>query len=230
MFYIDPLYILLSLPALIISFGAQFLVRHYFSKYAKITNSAHITGAELAGKIAHEFNLPVELTISPNDLSDSYNPLRKELTLSESVANYPTIASAGIVAHEMGHALQHKERSFLMGVRTAIIPMVNIGTTIGYILFLLGIAFQIFNLTLVGIAFFSFSTFFTVITLPIELGASRNALLMIRELHILDEGEIEGVKKVLLAAALTYVAAVFQSLSSLLYYVIRAFGVKKKSQ
>lgn len=228
MFYIDPLYLILSLPALLIGLTAQFLVRYFYSKYLQTPNSADITGIDFVEMILRKYDLDIRLNISLGDLLDSYNPLRGVLTLSERVARTPSIASVGIAAHEMGHVLQHKKGFFIVGIRTLLVPIVNIGTSIGYILFLLGLSLNFFNVAILGIAFFSLSTLFTIITLPIEIDASIRALKMIRGLDIFASYEINGVKKVLAAAALTYVAGVMQSLFTLIYYVLRAFGVRKR--
>lgn len=228
MFYVDPLYILLAFPALFIAIIASILVRYYYSKYSKVPNSANLSGVDIVERIARRKGLNIRLNISMTDLSDHYNPFRGELTLSERVARMPSIASVGITAHEMGHVLQHKKGAILFGLRNLMVPLVNLGSSIGYILFVLGLSLQIAGVVLLGIALFSLSTLFTIITLPIEIDASIKALKMIRKLEILTYGEIEGVKKVLLAAALTYVAAVMQSLSSLLYYILRAFGVRRR--
>lgn len=228
MFTIDPVYIILSLPALFIAFIAQILVRYFYSKYSNIPNKKNITGVDAVEGMAREYGLNIRLNVSLNDLSDHYNPLNRELTLSERVARTPTIASVGIAAHEMGHVLQHKKGSLLVGIRNIMVPVVNIGSTLGYILFILGLSLQFFELVMFGIALFSLSTLFTVVTLPIEIDASIKAMNMIKKLNLLDNDEIGGVRNVLTAAALTYVAAVMQSLSSLFYYIVRAFGVRKR--
>jgi Zn-dependent membrane protease YugP len=224
MFYIDPFYIILSLPALIIGIGAQLLVKYYFSKYSKVGNVKSITGIDVVEKIAREEGLNIRFSMSAN--SDHYNPRKSEITLSEKVARMPSIAAVGIAAHEMGHAMQHKKSSILMSIRNFMVPVVNIGSKIGYLLFLLGLSLQIFGFVTIGIALFSLSTAFTVITLPID--ASRKVLVVIKRLNLLESYEVDGVKKVLTAAALTYVAAVVQSLSTLLYYILRAFGGRKR--
>lgn len=188
----------------------------------------NLSGVDIVSKIAKDRGLNISLNVSMFGLSDHYNPLKRELTLSERVARVPSTASIGIAAHEMGHAEQHKKGSLLMGIRTFMVPIVNIGSTLGYILFILGLSMQIAGVVFFGIALFSLSTLFTIVTLPIEIDASMRALGMIRSLNTFNEEEISGVKKVLTAAALTYVASVVQSLSSLLYFILRSFGVRRK--
>lgn len=230
MFYIDPFYILLSLPALLLGTIAQILVKYFYSKYSRIANVSNINGVEVVEKVVKEYGLNIRLNISLNNLEDHYNPINNELTLSENVARMPSIASVGIASHELGHAIQDKNKSILVSMRNYIVPIVNIGSTLGYILFLIGLFFQIFNLVIFGIILFSLSTIFTVITLPIEIDASVKAVNIIRKLGLLHEDEISGVKNVLIAASLTYVASVFQSLTNLLYYVFQALGVRRKRQ
>jgi Zn-dependent membrane protease YugP len=228
MLSIDPLYVLLAFPAFIVAFCAQLLVHYFYSKYSKIPNSANVSGADVVEMIARGKALNIRFNISLAELSDHYNPLRSELTLSERVARAPSIASIGIAAHEMGHVVQHKHGALLMGIRTLMVPIVNIGSTLGYILFIIGLSLQVLGVTVLGIILFSSATVFTIITLPIEIDASVKALKMIKELNILTLEELGGVKKVLFAAALTYVAAVAQSLSSLLYFILRAFGARRR--
>ncbi|MBN2016180.1 zinc metallopeptidase [Candidatus Dojkabacteria bacterium] len=228
MFYIDPLYILLALPALLVGLCAQILVRYFYSKYSNVGNSANISGVEVVERLAREHGLNIKLNVSIAELSDHYNPLRSELTLSDKVARFPSVASVGIAAHEMGHALQHQKSAILMTVRNFMIPVVNIGSTLGYIIFILGLTLQFFEVAMIGIAIFSLSTLFTIITLPIEIDASIKALRMIRKMELFSEYDIAGIKNVLIAAALTYVAAVMQSLSILFYYILRAFGMRKR--
>lgn len=228
MFSFDPLYILLAIPALLIGTIAQILVRFFYSKYLRVPNSRDITGVEVAEMIARDYGINIRLNVALTDLSDHYHPATRELTLSEKVARLPTVSSVGIAAHEMGHAYQHMKSSILFSIRNFMAPIVSIGSTIGYILFIIGLSFNFLGIAFVGIIFFSLSTLFTILTLPIEIDASIKALNMIRRLRILEGSEIQGVKKVLFAAALTYIAAVMQSLSSLFYYIIRALGFGRR--
>ena len=222
--YIDPLYILLSLPALLIALGAQFIVRYFYSKYSRVANSAGLNGIDVTERLARENGLNIRLQVSLQDLVDSYNPMKKELTLSEKVAHAPSMASVGIAAHELGHAMQHQKGSFLLSIRTYLVPIVNLGTTLGYLLFILGFTLQVLGAMLLGIALFSFATVFTIVTLPVEIDASAKALKMLKGLNVFNENDLNGVRRVLFAAGFTYVASVLQSLSTLLYYVLRAFG------
>lgn len=225
---VDPIYIIFSLPAILLAIAAQILVRYFYSKYSRIPNSADVTGIDIVEGISRNHGLNIRLAVSMSDLSDHYNPISSELTLSEKVAHTPSIASVGIAAHEMGHVLQHKKGALLINIRNIMVPVVNFSTTLGYILFIAGMSLQILGVVLLGVGLFSISTFFTLITLPIEIDASMKALRMIRSLGIFNVSELDDIKKVLFTAALTYVAAVFQSLSSLIYYLLRAFGVRRK--
>ncbi|MDD3648467.1 MAG: zinc metallopeptidase [Candidatus Dojkabacteria bacterium] len=226
--FIDPIYIIFSIPALILVLSAQILVKVFYSKFSKVGNSAGLTGVDVVEKISRTNNLDIKLNISMGQLDDHYNPRSKEITLSEQVARTPSIASIGIAAHEMGHAIQHRTGSLFINIRNFLVPVVNLGSTLGYILFLVGLSLQMFQLAIVGVGFFALSTVFTILTLPIEIDASVKALGMIQRLNIFSETDLGGVKKVLTAAALTYVAAIAQSLSSLLYFLFRAFGVRRR--
>lgn len=228
MFYFDPLYLLIALPALLFAIVAQLIVKYVFSKYSKIANSREVSGAELVGKAASEYGLNLSLSVTPFDMNDHYNPLNGQLTLSEKVAHVPTIASVGIAAHEVGHAIQHQKGSFMIKIRERLMPIVNFSSTISYLLFILGLSLNIIGFVWGGVALFAVSTLFTFVTLPIEIDASKKAVKVMRDLDVLNEHELSNAKKVLLAASLTYVAAVAQSLSSLLYYILRAFGMRKR--
>jgi Zn-dependent membrane protease YugP len=228
MYTIDLFYILLSIPALLIAVLAQILIRYFYSKYSQVPNSKGINGIQAAELISRKYGFDFRLSVSMFTLSDHYNPFSSILTLSEQVARLPTIASIGIVAHELGHVQQHQSGGILLRIRNMLIPVVNIGTTLGYLLFVLGIALQFFSLLVLGIILFSLSTLFTLITLPIEIDASNKAMNFINELQLLTPNEIDGAKKVLFAAVLTYIAAAFQSLTSLFYYILRILGMRRR--
>ena len=228
MFYVDPLYILFSLPALILSIVASLLLRYWNHKYINTPASTNLTGLEAVQKAAINYNLNVSLTQAKDYLGDHYNPADKTLALSREVAQRPTIASIAVATHELGHAQQHQTNNILLSLRSFIVPVVNIGTTFGYILIIFGIILSLTNLAWAGIVLFSFSTFFSLLTLPIEIDASRGAINMINELRLLNPMEIGGAKKVLIAASLTYVAAAVASLANLAYFVFQVRGFSNR--
>lgn len=233
--FIDPLYIIISLPAIILGLFATFYLRRSYNKYKNTANPMNINGTEAVAKIAERYNFDIDLNFGQEMLSDHYNPLNKSVSLSPEVAKLPTIASVGIAAHEMGHVEQHQRGFLLIHIRTLIAPVVNVGSTLGYILFFIGfgLASQSQNsfgvlVVWLGVALFAGTTIFSLITLPIEIDASRRAIRMIRELHLVDDANISGVKSVLTAAALTYVAATTQSVLNLLYFVLQARGLSSR--
>lgn len=228
MFYIDPLYILFSLPAIILSVLASILLRYWNNKYINTPASTNLTGLEAVQKAAPSYNLNINLTRTEGYLSDHYNPSNDTLALSRDVAQKPSIASIAIATHELGHAQQDQTKNLLIGLRAFIVPVVNIGTTVGYGLIIMGIVLTLTNLAWIGVILFSFSTFFSLLTLPIEIDASRRALNMIREQHLLDNTEIGGAKKVLAAASLTYVAAAVASLANLAYFIFQVRGLSNR--
>ena len=227
MFYFDPLYIIFALPALVIGLIASFLVKSRFNKYLNVFNGKNLNGIETANIIAQRRNLAIKFEEGTSDLQNHYNPLNSTIRLSQKVARTPSIASVAITAHELGHATQHKEGSLSLKVRSILTPIVGFSTNIGYFLLIFGIILNITGLAFLGIILFSTATVFTIITLPIEFEASNKAMEMIKEYQLLDSVEQKGARKVLTAAALTYVAATIQSIGTLLYFFLRVRGVKR---
>ncbi len=228
--YIDPIYILFLLPTLIISLFSTILMKYWTNKYFNVPASTNLTGRDALYKIAQQYELNVKPTLTMQNLGDHYNPISNTVALSPRVANYPTIASIAITAHELGHALQHKNNMLLISLRKVLLPIVNIGTYLGYTLMMLGFLLSFFNLARIGLLLFSLSTLFTFLTLPIELDASKKGLNMIKSLKLLNTQELNGAKKVLFAAALTYVAALVSSLSNLAYFFLQVKGLEDREQ
>ena len=211
MFFYDPTFLLL-IPAIIFTLYAQFKVKSTFNKFLDVHTASGMTGAQVARDILDRNNLydvPVELT--PGELSDHYDPRSKVLRLSPEVYHGRSLSSLGVAAHETGHAIQHAHAYAPLAIRNGIFPMANIGSQLGFILFFIGMFFgggaSNFLLDL-GIILFSFFVFFTILTLPVEFNASSRALNVLAEGGYLRHGEeIDGARKVLNAAAMTYVAA-----------------------
>lgn len=209
MFGFDATFILL-IPAIILSLYAQFKVQSTFNKFVNVNASSGMTGAEVARRLLDENHLsdvPVELT--PGTLSDHYDPRSRVLRLSPEVYHGRSLASFGVAAHETGHAVQHAHAYFPLTLRNGIFPVANLGSQLGFFLFFIGLFFtQSSFLVDLGIVLFSFFVFFTVLTLPVEFNASNRAMAMLTEGGFLERGSEEsGARKVLNAAALTYVAA-----------------------
>lgn len=209
--FFDPTFLLL-IPAIIFTLYAQFKVKSTFNKYLDVQSASGMTGAQVARDILDRNNLydvPVELT--PGTLSDHYDPRTRVLRLSPEVYHGRSLSSLGVAAHETGHAIQHSHAYAPLAIRNGIFPMANIGSQLGFILFFIGMFFRsgasTFLLDL-GIILFSFFVFFTILTLPVEFNASSRALRVLTESGYLRQGEeIAGARKVLNAAAMTYVAA-----------------------
>ena len=208
MFY-DPTFLLL-IPAILFTLYAQFKVQSTFNRYLDEQSSSSLTGAQVARDILDHYNLrsvPIELT--PETLSDHYDPRGRVLRLSPEVYHGRSLASYGVAAHEVGHALQHAEAYAPLSIRNAIFPVASFGSNLGYFLFFIGFIFggNMFLIDL-GIILFSAFVFFTVLTLPVEFNASNRAMAILGERGYLRHGEeLKGAKKVLSAAAMTYVAA-----------------------
>lgn len=213
-------YLLYMLPAILLSLVIQFYVNTSYSKWSQVQNRAGLTGAQVAQRLADKMGMyDLKLKGTPGRLTDHYDPRKNVLSLSQDIAQRPTVASMAITAHEMGHAQQDKNEYFPMKLRSAMVPMVNIGTSLGWILILIGLLLEIGNLAWLGIFAFSAGALFSIATLPVELNASKRARkLLIDSGMITSDKEKKGVNQVLNAAALTYVAAIATSVMQLLYF------------
>lgn len=224
-FLANNLYVLLLIPVLLLSLWAQFQVSGSFRRYNAVNNRRRITGAQAAEAVlrAHGvFGVPVRPC--RGNLTDHYDPRDNTIYLSETVYNAPTIAAVGVAAHEAGHAVQYAENYGPVRLRTAIIPATQIGSKFSFILLLVGMVLYSQSLFLVGILLFSLTTIFQLITLPVEFNASHRALQTLENEQLLYDDELPGARKVLKAAALTYVAALLMSVLQLLRYVLIFVG------
>ena len=220
-FFFDPRYLLFALPAMALVLFAQWRVRSAYARYSEVRNAYGLTGAEAARRLldwAGLRHIPVQVV--PGDLSDNYDPQSKVLNLSQGVAHTPSVAALGIAAHEIGHALQDAQAYAPLRARAAIVPAANLGTSLGFWIFFLGLIIHPLHfLAWVGVGLFSIAVLFTLITLPVELNASRRARTLLSSSGLASPTEMEGVSAVLNAAALTYVAALAQALATLLYFL-----------
>lgn len=223
----DPYYLLFILPALIISLVAQIKVKSTFSKYSKILSSTNLTGAAAAERVLHAhgvYNVNIE-RVSGN-LTDHFDPKTNVIRLSDSVYGSSSVAAIGVAAHEAGHAVQYAQKYAPIVIRNKLVPIVNFGSSFSWIALLLGLAFSFDILTFVGIGLFSFATLFQLVTLPVELNASNRAMSTISGQNLLEEEESKGARKVLTAAAMTYIAAVIMSIAQLLRLLV-LFGRRR---
>ena len=221
----DPWYILVII-AFIFSMMAQTKVSSTFNKYSRVRNRAGFTGAQVATQMLHNAGIyDVSVQRVAGNLTDHYDPRTKTLRLSQSVYDSTSVAALGVAAHETGHAIQHDVGYAPLALRSFFVPLANFGSKLAIPLIIIGFMFSGGGSTLVtlGILFFSLSVAFTIITLPVEFNASSRAIRLLVDDGFLDSDEIGGAKKVLSAAAMTYVAAAFAAVAQLLR-LIAIFG------
>lgn len=222
-FYWDPTYFLVVIGA-IICMIASAKVKSTYSKYARYQSASGMTGAQAAEQILHAAGIfDVQIRHVSGNLTDHYDPRNKTLNLSDAVYASRSVAAVGVAAHECGHAIQHDVNYFPLNLRSAIVPVANIGSTLAWPLILIGLLFSRGTgsfLIQLGILFFSFAVLFQLVTLPVEFNASGRALVMLEDMHILNETELTKTRKVLRAAALTYVASAAAAILQLLRLVI----------
>ena len=218
--FVNPLFWLFALPGLLLGLYAQSRIKGNYAHYSQVRTPGNISGAQVARALLDSQGLTnVAIEQTSGVLSDHYDPRTKILRLSQEVYNTPSVAAAGIAAHEAGHALQDAEDYFPMKIRSGIVPLVQLGSNLGPWLFLGGYFLGILELAWVGLLLFAFSSIFALVTLPVEFDASNRAKRLLVSQGILSgQAETEGVKKVLGAAAWTYVAGAVSSIGTLLYY------------
>jgi Zn-dependent membrane protease YugP len=215
----DPTYWLFALPALLLGLIAQAVVQSSYRKYLRVPNTAGVTGVEAAQRIMRAAGTYLKIEGAAGELSDHYDPRAGVLRLSRGVATRASVASVAIVAHEIGHAQQDVQGYLPMRVRSGLVPVVNLTTWLGPILFFIGLMLNLYNLAWVGVLAFAGAAVFALVTLPVEVNASRRGLRLLEQSGILvGRAEQQGARRVLNAAALTYVAALAQAVSTLFYY------------
>ena len=211
----------IMVPVIIFSMICQAKVNSNFKKYGRIPSSRSITGAQAAAELLRLNGImDVGIRMIPGKLTDNYNPTTKMISLSEAVYNSNSIAAVGIACHEAGHACQHAQGYFPLKIRNFIIPVTKFGSNLGIPLAIFGLIFNYRPLLYVGIILYSAVALFQLLTLPVELNASKRALNTISQNGFLIGAEYNGAKKVLTAAALTYVAALASSLATLLRLIL----------
>lgn len=210
------------LPAMTLVFLAQLWVKSTYGKWGRVQNSAGLTGGQAAQRLLQASGLSdVNLERVPGQLTDHFDPRTRSLRLSDGVAQQPTVASLAIAAHEIGHALQDRAGYLPMRLRAAIVPVANIGSYLGWILILIGLALRSLDIAGLGLLAFSLGTVFALATLPVELNASARAREILTRSGLVQTAEENaGVRAMLNAAALTYVAALAAAFLQLLYYAM----------
>jgi hypothetical protein len=219
----DPLIYLFLLPGFLLGIYAQFKLSGTYNHYTQVAPTSGLSGAEAAREILDSAGLnsmPIEMV--EGHLTDHYDPMKKALFLSEENYYGRSLSAVGVAAHEAGHALQHKAAYFPLHLRMAMVPVTNIATQASMFLFFFGMFLGLAKFFLAGIIIYAIVTAFQLVTLPVEFDASNRAKKQLERLELVrGEEEARGVRKVLSAAAMTYVAAMVTSLMTLLYYVLR---------
>lgn len=214
--------ILLLIPAVLLSLFAQWKVGSTFNRYARVETRQHMTGGDVARTLARRLNLPVSVEPHQGFLSDHYDPRSKKLALSPDVYTGRSISSFGVAAHEFGHALQDRDNYFPLRLRSGLVPVATFGSQFSWLLFFGGLLAGIRPLLYAGIGLFALAVLFTLITLPVEFDASNRAMRLLESEGLVTGQEAAGVKKVLNAAALTYVAAAVMAVLQLLRLILIA--------
>jgi Zn-dependent membrane protease YugP len=219
-FLLGPNYIMLMLAALVIGGVAQFFVNSAYRKWSQVPLATGKTGAEVARAMLNEAGLfDVEVRPTPGRLTDNYDPRSRVLNLSQGVYDGRSVASAGIASHEAGHAVQHARAFAPATVRQALVPAANLGSQGAWIMIMLGIFTRFTGLITIGAALFGLAVLFQFVTLPVEFDASRRAMASLKANLFLPHEQVAGARRVLTAAAMTYVAATLVSVMYLLYYL-----------
>jgi hypothetical protein len=241
LFYIDPVYLLLMIVTLVISGAAQFFVTSAYKKWSGVRNTMSMTGLQVGQAIVDRTTLgdfvnapkaiqaagqfgaagsTIRFQRAAGQLSDHYDPRTHSVSLSDGVANQPSVAAMAIVAHELGHAQQHEQSSALIAMRNFLVPAIQFSPQIAYIMIFLGFLLRSSGLIYLGALVYGLMVLFTLITLPVEIDASRRALALLRESNLIqDDRDAAGARQVLTAAAMTYVAAAVTAVLTLLYYL-----------
>lgn len=237
---LDITYAIFVLPAILLGFIAQMLVKSTFAKYSRVESRKGVTGAAAAQFLLKKNGIDnVKIAHIRGHLTDNYNPVNRVLSLSDSTFQSKSVAAIGVAAHETGHAIQHAKHYPPLAIRRAMVPMANFGSSAGPLLVIAGIALNagiaaeeyltiFWFMTNVGVVLYAISVLFYLITLPVEFNASRRALKILKNTGVFDKEEIRATKKVLRAAALTYVASALTAVGNLLAMIARIRGRRRK--
>lgn len=224
-FLANNIYFLLLIPVMLLSLWAQVQVSGSFKKYSRASNRRRLTGAQAAEAVLRAHGVyDVRIASTWGELTDHYDPRDNTIYLSQPVYGAATVAAVGVAAHEAGHAVQYAVGYAPIRLRSAIVPLTNLGSRCSFFLLFIGLLLYSQSLFLVGIVLFSLTTLFQLVTLPVEFNASHRALETIEDQGLLEGEELSGARKVLRAAALTYVAALLMSALQLLRYVLIFLG------
>jgi hypothetical protein len=229
MFFFDPTYLIFMIPAFILMGLTSWYVKSSYNKWSKVRATSGLTGAQAAQRLISTGNLyGVQIQGIAGNLTDHYDPRNKTLSLSQGVINSPSVAAVAIAAHELGHALQDAEDYIPLRFRSAIVPAVNIGSYLGWIMIMAGLLLRLTNLAWLGVLVFSGGALFALITLPVEFNASARAKQLLVQTGIIQtDEEMRGVNAVLNSAALTYVAGLVTALLQVFYFASLVGGRRR---
>jgi len=229
MFFFDPTYMIFMIPAFILMGITSWYVKSSYNKWSRVRASSGLTGAQAAQRLISTGNLyGVQIQGVRGNLTDHYDPRNKTLNLSQGVVNSPSVAAVAIAAHELGHAMQDAEDYLPLRFRAALVPMVNIGSYLGWIMIMAGLLLRMTNLAWLGVLVFSGGALFALVTLPVEFNASARAKQLLMQTGIIQtDEEMRGVNAVLNSAALTYVAGLVTALMQLLYFATLIGGRRR---
>jgi hypothetical protein len=220
--YIDPVYVwYVLIPTLLISLGVQLFLQSSFRKWSNIRNGVNLNGVQVGKRLFEQTALnPIPVQPIQGTLNDHYDPVANVVRLSEPVSKHSSVAAMAVTAHELGHVQQYQSGSAMIKARNVLLPALQFSPTISYFCILLGLLFNLPGLYSLGIIFFALMVVFSLLTLPIEINASRRGLRLLREAGMIKtDNDRKGSRQVLTAAALTYLAAAITSILQLLYYV-----------
>jgi hypothetical protein len=221
--YFDSLWLMLSLPGMLLSLWASFRVKSTFARYSRVPSRRGLSGAEAAREIIRKRGVPgVTVEETSGFLSDHYDPSGRVLRLSPDVYGGRSLAALGVAAHEAGHAIQHANDYLPLKLRSLVVKPAMIGSNFGMLAAGLGFAFHSFGLVWIGVVMFSAFVVFTLVTLPVEFDASRRAVVALQEVGVISPDEADDTAAVLRAAAMTYVAGAITAVMQLLYFLIRS--------
>jgi len=229
MFFFSPTYLMYMIPAFILMGLTSWYVKSAYNKWSQVAAQSRLTGAQAAQQLINAGNLyGVQIQGTAGNLTDHYDPRDKTLYLSQGVASVASVASVAVAAHELGHAMQDAEGYFPLRFRAALVPIVNIGSNLGWILIMIGLFLRFTQLAWLGVLVFAGGAVFALATLPVELNASARAKHLLMQTGIIQTSEEQrGVNTVLNAAALTYVAGLVTAILQLLYYVSLVSGRRR---
>ena len=227
-FFIDYWYIVLVLPVMILSLVIQAVMKSTYHKYSSVRVGTGCTGAEMARRVLSENGIyDVTISVAEGELTDHYDPKSKTIRLSRNVHDGMSVSALGVACHEAGHAVQHAQSYFPLVARNTIVPAVNFCSGISWFVLIIGIFMQYDFMITLGIILFASAAIFQLITLPVEFNASKRAIASLEQSHLLSNEELNGTKKVLSAAAMTYVAALAASLASLIRVIMLTRGNRR---